>query len=77
MSTKVINNNEIKDEDVTKLVFNLDPSDSSTVTDITEGGGYYLTFGSQETETFIDKHSIDNLILALQEAKNLWSKDNE
>lgn len=72
MSTKLINNNEIKDEDVNKLIFNLDPSDSSTITDITEGGEAYLTLCSDDTETFIDKHSLDNLILALQEAKRLW-----
>lgn len=72
MSTKIIvSSNEIKDEDVSKILFNLDPTDDSTITEITDTVGY-LTLWSEDTESFIDKHSIDNLILALQEAKRLW-----
>ena len=78
MSTRVINSNEIKDEDVTKLFFNIDPSCVSTAKTIL---GFkdraYLTLASTEEQLFIDKHSIDNLIFALQEAKRLWSEDDE
>ena len=72
MSTKIIvSGNEIKDEDVSKILFNVDPTDDSTITEIKDTVGY-LTLWSEDTECFIDKHSIDNLILALQEAKRLW-----
>jgi len=77
MSTRVISNNEIKDEDVNELLFNLKPSDEGTSTRITNSKYYLTLVDEREVCTYIDKHSIDNLILALQEAKRLWGEGDE
>ena len=79
MSTKVIYNNEIKDKDVDTLLFNVDPSCGTTANTINGAKEYkHISINSTSyQQLFIDKHSIDNLILALQEAKRLWSEDDE
>jgi hypothetical protein len=73
MSIKyIISGNEVEDEEVSQLIFNVSPSCGDTVYSISKGDKSYLILDSESDEVFIDKRSIDNLISALQEAKRLW-----
>jgi hypothetical protein len=63
---------EVKDEDVDQITFSLKPSCNDTVTHLSAVGTSFIGISSRSKDLYIDKSSIDPLILALQEAKRLW-----